>query len=504
MSPLTGAEEIAAAALPPEDSTSNDDDLPDASPSQDGDSGSGSDSDTSDSSSDSDSDSDSGASDDSDLPAPKSRSRAKKAANKKKSSAAASAKPAGKENATPSMHKGKKISSAKPAGKENAIPSAHKGKRISNYEQEREENIAQNRVLLEQILTSDPDGLAAVGLGVENGRLVHANSASPSATLAKRKRKRKDSAAASITLPRKSARLGGGESMPDSGAVGDVEMEDPFDGDDVATRGSPAPRPGDSISTPGPLTAITTSSPGTPIGHQSAPVDPPSLHDDSSPTHASTAIVTDSRASPTNSFATATQTGDDILHRQETAAVSIADTNTAMNLEPSADVPDWLRKPLAEIAKISLGAKYNTLLGLLCQLERAYQFHNKTRGYPKNRRPQLLNDWVTDGRGRSSTPVVSNVAVFAERWWVWWSTLQPSWRGSGRPFTRLENQSEWGLLVAPGANGMLGVVACLYWWGKSVLKEVDEGLVQVAGGVDDWQDAVAEVHWVLQALIDTR
>lgn len=58
-----------------------------------------------------------------------------------------------------------------------------------------------------------------------------------------------------------------------------------------------------------------------------------------------------------------------------------------------------------------------------------------------------------------------------------------------------------GLLIAPGANGMLGVVACLYWWGKSVLQKVENGIVLDEGSVEDWEEAVADVQWVIEALI---
>ena len=70
------------------------------------------------------------------------------------------------------------------------------------------------------------------------------------------------------------------------------------------------------------------------------------------------------------------------------------------------------------------------------------------------------------------------------------------------PLARLEDQSDWGKLYAPGANGILGIVACLYWWGKSTLGKVEEGVVQDAGNIEEWKEAVKDVQWTLQALVD--
>jgi hypothetical protein len=59
---------------------------------------------------------------------------------------------------------------------------------------------------------------------------------------------------------------------------------------------------------------------------------------------------------------------------------------------------------------------------------------------------------------------------------------------------------DWEPLYAPGANGMLGPVACLYWWGHAVLDK-DGGCVKVNGDIKEWTDAVEDVTWVLVGLI---
>jgi hypothetical protein len=181
---------------------------------------------------------------------------------------------------------------------------------------------------------------------------------------------------------------------------------------------------------------------------------------------------------------------------QQPAFVSAASSKSDTN------IGKWLQKPLGEISKCDLGEAYANMVARLCDLERLYNFVNKTRGFPKvcKKRPAELDHWVHDGRGRGAPPVVSNVSQFATTWNDWWSELQPVWRRGKDGLLREEYGDNWELLYAPGANGMLGPVACLYWWGVAVLSE-DESSVEANGPVAVWTEAVKDVTWVLEGLI---
>lgn len=168
----------------------------------------------------------------------------------------------------------------------------------------------------------------------------------------------------------------------------------------------------------------------------------------------------------------------------------------------------WLVKPLGQLTAMSLTPTFDRLLGLLVTLEHTYGLVNKTRGFPKVEydRPLLLTTWVRDGRGRTCFPAITNVPKFADGWWLWWSYLQPGWRSRKRPLSRdssfNDDENVWSKLIAPGANGMLGVVVCVYWWGKAELNKEIAGAVKVQGRVEDWEEAVTDVEWVLKELID--
>jgi hypothetical protein len=56
---------------------------------------------------------------------------------------------------------------------------------------------------------------------------------------------------------------------------------------------------------------------------------------------------------------------------------------TTSNSSQSASIGKWLQKPLEEITKCDLNDAYTNMVSLRCNLECAYTFVNKTRGFPK-------------------------------------------------------------------------------------------------------------------------
>jgi hypothetical protein len=163
----------------------------------------------------------------------------------------------------------------------------------------------------------------------------------------------------------------------------------------------------------------------------------------------------------------------------------------------------WLEKPLRTITKVHLGPDFSEVVDRLCLLEASYGWINKTRGFPKVAvdRPAQLSMWVRDGRRRSTSPVVMDIPCFETAWWAWWLSLQPDWHPTQRPLEKGLYRDDWTKLKALGANGMLGVVACLYWWGKAVQGFEDVGVIKRAGNSNGWTEATEDVTWVLKGLL---
>ncbi|KAJ7081899.1 hypothetical protein C8R43DRAFT_1142883 [Mycena crocata] len=142
-----------------------------------------------------------------------------------------------------------------------------------------------------------------------------------------------------------------------------------------------------------------------------------------------------------------------------------ADAETEIVWPPKAAA--WFKNALTELSRHRLGPAYRRLLSEWVELERGYRFCNGTKRLTTVERPTEVETWIRDGRGRTLEIVkIADVAEFAPSWWTWWKRLQPSWRvGEKGELLTPEERGEWGDLVAPGPNGMLSVVATLYWWG---------------------------------------
>jgi hypothetical protein len=94
---------------------------------------------------------------------------------------------------------------------------------------------------------------------------------------------------------------------------------------------------------------------------------------------------------------------------------------------------------------------------------------------------------------------IPNVAAFADVWWTWWIGLQPPWRRSTCQRLSvndrvLPDNADWEALWTSGQNGLLSVVATLYWWGFAE-KGAGTGTASA-----DWANAVANTTWVMRAI----
>ncbi|KAJ7429178.1 hypothetical protein B0H11DRAFT_1769443, partial [Mycena galericulata] len=164
------------------------------------------------------------------------------------------------------------------------------------------------------------------------------------------------------------------------------------------------------------------------------------------------------------------------------------------------DAPPWLQHAVGEVSRAKIGPKYEELLSIFVDLETAYCELGMSGGkLSVKERPRQVTEWIKDGRGRTKEILgIANVGVFEEKWWKWWKGMQPEWRGIGGDGRGdgppEEDAGRWEGLVAPGQNGLLNVVATLYWWACAE-KAGPEGTMSTG-----WEAAVADVTWVLRGL----
>jgi hypothetical protein len=162
--------------------------------------------------------------------------------------------------------------------------------------------------------------------------------------------------------------------------------------------------------------------------------------------------------------------------------------------------PVWFQSAFAEITREEVGVKYDAVVQAWVDLEQMSGFAKGSKGLAAAGRPTELSDWIRDGRGRAKKMMkIDDLGRYQEQWWTWWMKMQPRWRvgTDGHPTRPAEYGSGWGGVDALGQNGLVSVVATLYWWSHAD---------KVAGRTSGWAGsnsldrAMADTLWVLQAL----
>ncbi|KAJ7084879.1 hypothetical protein B0H15DRAFT_783529 [Mycena belliarum] len=174
------------------------------------------------------------------------------------------------------------------------------------------------------------------------------------------------------------------------------------------------------------------------------------------------------------------------------------------------DAPTWFRVVYGELSRQNLGTEYNAVWEEVVQIERGYGWvmgKSSGRGMNQTHRPAQVGAWVTAARGSRGGPMangagppIASLTAFDASWWRWWGDLQPSWRirNPENPARFMQGEhpavaeDTWRTLRFPGRNGVLNVVACLYWWGVKVGPD--------GAGRESWVEAVRDVKWMLSGL----
>ncbi|KAJ6480693.1 hypothetical protein C8R47DRAFT_982738 [Mycena vitilis] len=161
--------------------------------------------------------------------------------------------------------------------------------------------------------------------------------------------------------------------------------------------------------------------------------------------------------------------------------------------------PRWMKDActILEACPVREGeSNWGAALSAWMRLEEAYTFETSVSQRIKpGLRPSEVGQWIKNGRPVTRETVVAKHEVLVGKWWDWYSSLSPSWRKkdeAGRPvIDEGAAAGDWGVLVHPGANGMLTVLLPLAWW-----RQGEEGAPS-----EDWLAAVRDVAWVLEGLL---
>lgn len=112
-------------------------------------------------------------------------------------------------------------------------------------------------------------------------------------------------------------------------------------------------------------------------------------------------------------------------------------------------------------------------------------------------RPAPLGVWINEGRSWESLPVISsgNIEDYSTSWWLWWRSLQPSWRTStlSRDL-RSTGDYNWDHLRKGTQNGFFVVIMSIGLWLGGMDNNMERGRWPCG-------DAMREVEWVLDQMV---
>jgi hypothetical protein len=120
------------------------------------------------------------------------------------------------------------------------------------------------------------------------------------------------------------------------------------------------------------------------------------------------------------------------------------------------------------------------------------------RNLPTAKRPVEISQWSSRARPASvpDFPRGSRTFLgFVDSVFVWWESIQPSWRSFKRGRVSREVGGEWDALQAPRINGLLNVVILVYWW----VRILEERRLQ-DGARSDYEEFADDVAWVFSNL----
>ncbi|KAJ6457182.1 hypothetical protein C8R47DRAFT_995805 [Mycena vitilis] len=158
------------------------------------------------------------------------------------------------------------------------------------------------------------------------------------------------------------------------------------------------------------------------------------------------------------------------------------------------DAPPWVTKVFTQMSSEWIGGVFVEVLRSWVEVEQKHDFDFGNSKLGSTSRPGEVSEWIRDGREHART--VKNTKTFESKWWKWWGSLQPKWRAllvDAAPPPPPEG-ADWAVLDVPGQNGMLTVVATLYWWGCAEKRRGE------SARSEGWERAATDVAFVLKCL----
>ena len=157
--------------------------------------------------------------------------------------------------------------------------------------------------------------------------------------------------------------------------------------------------------------------------------------------------------------------------------------------------PPWLTSALSMLESEELSGWWKSLVQVWADFERK-EGNQASSVLGSAHRPAVVRDWIQRARSTLYRPTIKSTSDFQVAFMKWWEGLQPDWRLSTSGEIIASNlKGDWGGLRRAGRNGLLSVIAALFFWGFSLKKVTN---ADWAG----WNMASDDCLRVLNALIE--
>ncbi|RDB23146.1 hypothetical protein Hypma_009711 [Hypsizygus marmoreus] len=161
--------------------------------------------------------------------------------------------------------------------------------------------------------------------------------------------------------------------------------------------------------------------------------------------------------------------------------------HTTLSVTAPDSAPAWFTTAMGMLQSKSLGPAWMALVSAWATFEAKENYQQQGK-LLTTRRPTAVADWIQRHRSPTWLPKV-DVASFEEDFSEWWKALQPGWRHADDG-QLIRGAGDWAEtnLRRPGLNGVLSILAALFFWGVEVAKGADARA---------WSHAVDDVAWVM-------
>ncbi|KDR83153.1 hypothetical protein GALMADRAFT_134648 [Galerina marginata CBS 339.88] len=155
---------------------------------------------------------------------------------------------------------------------------------------------------------------------------------------------------------------------------------------------------------------------------------------------------------------------------------------------PPAEAPKWFCDALKMLQAEDLGDRWQEALRTWARFEQEHDYTEVAVLKPTHR-PSLIKEWIARARSPTYRPTITSLAQYTKDYNAWWASLQPNWRllpDGSVDFDAFDGK--WEVLKRPGRNGLLSVLAALFYWGLAARK---------GKGRDNWLEAVKDFDFVV-------